>query len=135
MTNDKPDKPLRVAVWAAVSTKEQAEDDKDSLPTQVAEGRAWAKGMGGQVVATYWVPGHSRQYGFYDDAARDMPAYRLLREDAEGGKFDVLWCRERSRLGRTRALIAQVEYIVEEEGNAEVYSAAMPHQIGQKNAP
>ena len=90
-------KPLRVAVWAAVSSREQAEDDKDSLPSQEREGRAWAEAAGGQVVAAYRVPGHSRQYGFYDDAARDIEAYRLLREDARNGNFDVLWCRERSR--------------------------------------
>lgn len=126
------DKPLRVAIFASVSSPQQAEEDKDSLPSQIRDGRAWAEARGWRVVAVYEVPGHSRQYGFYDDAARDIPAYGQLREDARNGKFDVLWCRDRSRLGRTRSLVAQVEYVVEAGGGAEVYSAAMPHAVGKR---
>lgn len=54
---------LRVAIWAAVSDPGQATIDKDSLPSQVRDGRAWAESVG-QVVAVYEVPGHSRHYVF-----------------------------------------------------------------------
>lgn len=118
-----------MAIFASVSTPQQATTDKDSLPSQVRDGQAWAEGVGGQVVAIYRVPGHSRKYIFFQNAEREIPAYRELRSDCEVRAFDVLWCRARDRLGRTDALIAQVEALVANAG-AEVYSAAMPHQLG-----
>jgi DNA invertase Pin-like site-specific DNA recombinase len=121
---------LRVALFASVSSPQQATVDKDSLPSQLRDGAAWADGVGGQVVITLHVPGHSRKYIFFQDAERDVPAYRELREACERRDFDVLWCRARDRLGRTDALIAQVEALVANAG-AEVYSAALPHQLGQ----
>jgi DNA invertase Pin-like site-specific DNA recombinase len=118
----------RIAIWAAVSTPEQATVDKDSLPGQVRDGREWADGVG-DVVAVYEVPGHTRQYIHFHEAAEEMDAYRDLERDAANKAFDVLWCRERSRLGRTRALIHTVEAVVSQSG-AEVYSAKTPHVIG-----
>jgi hypothetical protein len=70
----------RIAIWAAVSTPEQTTVDKDSLPGQVRDGRAWADGMG-DVVAVYEVPGHSRQYIHFHEAAEDIPAYAQLERD------------------------------------------------------
>jgi len=37
-----PHRPLRVAIWCAVSSKPQAAEDKDSLTDQERRGRAWA---------------------------------------------------------------------------------------------
>jgi DNA invertase Pin-like site-specific DNA recombinase len=122
----------RIALWCAVSTPEQANVEKDSLPTQEADGREWAGGLSADVVRVYSVPGHSRKYRVYYDAEADMEAYRQLRLDCEVQAFDVLWCRNRNRLGRTLALIAQVDSFVREVGMAEVYSAAMPHQLGRQ---
>jgi DNA invertase Pin-like site-specific DNA recombinase len=118
----------RIAIWAAVSTPEQATVDKDSLPGQVRDGREWANGVG-DIVAIYEVPGHTRQYIHFHEAAENMDAYAQLERDAASRAFDVLWCRERSRLGRTRALIHTVEAVVSQSG-AEVYSAKTPHVIG-----
>lgn len=127
------DRPLRVAIWAAVSTPEQAQIDKDSLPAQERDGRAWADLKGAEVVRVYSVPGHSRKYLFFEDAAAAMEAYRELRADVEAGTFDVLWTRHRDRLGRTMGLIATVDGLVR-SGGAEVYSAAMPHSIGHSSS-
>jgi DNA invertase Pin-like site-specific DNA recombinase len=122
----------RIAIWAAVSTPEQATVDKDSLPGQDRDGRAWAEKNDYDVVATYEVPGHSRQYIHFHEAAEDIPAYAQLEQDCTDKAFDVLWCRERSRLGRTRALIHTVEAVVAESG-AEVFSAKTPHEIGKSS--
>lgn len=122
-------KPTRIAIFASVSSPRQASIEKDSLPGQLRDGRAWADSIAAHVVATFQVPGHTRRDIFFQDAERDIPAYRALRHACEKRSFDVLWCRERSRLGRTDALIAQVEALVANAG-AEVYSAAIPHQIG-----
>jgi DNA invertase Pin-like site-specific DNA recombinase len=116
---------LRVAVWAAVSTKPQATEDKDSLPSQIRDGRTWAESNNGGVVATYKITGHSRSYIFLEQAADEMDAYRQLLTDCQSQKFDVLWCRGRDRLGRTDALIAQVEAVVREIGAAQIYSATL----------
>ncbi|MBD3305302.1 hypothetical protein GF348_02935 [candidate division KSB3 bacterium] len=124
MTNT-PNKPPRVAVWSAVSSKPQAQEHKDSLQSQLRDGRAWAKEQGGDVVATYQIPGHTRSYIFLETAAEEMDAYRQLMDDCAEQRWDVLWCRGRDRLGRTDALIAQVEAVVREIGGAQIYSAAI----------
>jgi DNA invertase Pin-like site-specific DNA recombinase len=122
----------RIAIFAGVSTPQQASIEKDSLPSQIRDGKLWADSIGGDVVAVYEVPGHTRKYIFYHDAEADMEAYRRLREDAEDGRFDVLWCRSRDRLGRTTTLIHQIEAIVA-NADGEVYSAAVPHAIGESS--
>jgi hypothetical protein len=102
---------LRIAVWAAVSSQAQLQN-KDSLASQKRDGRLWADQVGGRVTHVLEVAGHSRSYIFFQDAAAAMPAYRELRRACEERAFDVLWCRSRDRLGRTDALIAQVEALV-----------------------
>ena len=124
--------PRRIALWLAVSTPEQAQIERDSLPTQESDGREWASALNSDIVRVYSVPGHSRKYRVYYDAEDEIEAYRQLRLDCEVQAFDVLWCRNRNRLGRTLALIAQVDSFVREVGMAEVYSAAMPHQLGKQ---
>jgi hypothetical protein len=47
--------PLRVAIWAAVSSKPQASEDKTSLQDQEAAGREFAAALGAQAVAVYQV--------------------------------------------------------------------------------
>ena len=123
----------RIAIWLAVSTEAQAADDKDSLPAQLRDATEWAEANEYPVVATFEVPGHTRSYIRFSDAATEIPAYKQLETACQARGFDVLWCRERSRLGRTRALIATAEAIVAEAG-AEVFSAKMPHRIGAASA-
>jgi len=118
----------RVAIWCAVSSPQQARIDKDSLPSQERDGRAWADENDYVVAAVYKVPGHTRKYVLYTDAAEAMPIYKRLIEDAEDGKFSALWCRARDRLGRTDALIATVEGLLAEH-DVDVYSAFMPHSL------
>jgi DNA invertase Pin-like site-specific DNA recombinase len=125
------DKPLRVGVWSAVSSKAQAAEDKVSLATQAQLAHKLAETIGGEVVASYTVPGHTRSLVFWSEAERTMPAYRQLREDVEAHRFDLLWCLDVDRLGRDPALIQQVISLVERNG-AEVYISTMPHVIGQK---
>jgi len=46
-----PDRPLRIAIWCAVSSKPQAAHDKDSLADQERQGRAWAAMAGENFLA------------------------------------------------------------------------------------
>lgn len=125
------DRPLRVAIWSAVSSKPQAE--KTSLSDQEEAGRRFAASLDGHVVAAYVVPGHSRDLIFWTDAEENIPAYRQLREGCERGDFDVLWALDPDRLGRDPALSSQVISLVEKSG-AEVYLASAPHPVGQATA-
>ncbi len=75
------ERPHRVAIWAAVSSAEQATPDKTSLAEQERLGREFAGAIGGQVVRVYCVPGHSRDLVLWAEAEQHMPAYRELRQD------------------------------------------------------
>jgi len=130
---DNPPKPLRVGIWAAVSTKPQAGPDMASLPDQERLGREFAAAVGGQVVATYLVPGHTRRYIFLQDACQEMDAYSRLVDDVAAGRINCLWVFDENRLGRTLALIAQVAAVVE-QGGAELYVHTSPHVLGQPTA-
>jgi DNA invertase Pin-like site-specific DNA recombinase len=123
---------LRIGVWAAVSSRPQADESKESLPAQVGQGERFAAEHGGEVVATYRVPGHSRDYIFYSEAEQTMPAYAELRQDVHAGRLDVLWALDADRLGRDPALVQQVISLVE-KGGGEVYLANSPHVLGSKS--
>ena len=124
-----PDRPPRVAIWCAVSSQPQA--DRVSLADQERQGREFAQAIGGDVVAVYMVPGHSRDLIFYTDAEAEMRAYRDLHHDVEAGHIDVLWGIDIDRLGRDPALSQQVISLVEKHA-AEVYLASAPHTLGSK---
>lgn len=137
---DREKRAWRVGIWAAVSSKQQAGDDKISLQVQRQLGREFAEAIGGQVVRIYAVPGSSRDITFWDDAASEMPAYRQIREDCGDQLFDVLWVYDADRLGRDPALSNQLVSLVEkrtpsdltESGYAEVYIHTMGHPVGRK---
>ena len=54
--------PLRAILLAAVSAKDQAEDDKFSLDAQVSDGMAAAAKNGWTVTDVIRIEGHSRNY-------------------------------------------------------------------------
>jgi DNA invertase Pin-like site-specific DNA recombinase len=67
-------------------------------------------------IAILRVPGHSRSYIFYQDAARDIPAYQKLLDIFRGQKSvkpKMLLTMARDRLGRN-ALATQVEALCDE---------------------
>ncbi len=126
-----PNQPLRIGIWCAVSGKPQAAPDKVSLEDQESAGRRLADAVGGQVVAIYSVPGHTRDIWRWEEAEQAMDAYRRLRQDAEGHRLDLLWAFDVDRLGRDPALGQQVISVVERNGG-EVYLESAPHPIGHK---
>lgn len=97
---------MRAVIWAAVSSEPQAE--RVSLEQQEAEARAWCEAQGHEVRGVLSVPGHTRGYVEYSQAAADIPAYRELRRLLEERAFDVLVARSPDRLGRTAGLVHQV---------------------------
>jgi len=125
------DRPLRVALWCAVSSVAQAGADKVSLPEQRRIGEEFAHSLNAQICGIYEVPGHSRDIIFFEDAAQQMPAYRDLRDDVLAGRLDVLHVVDPDRLGRDPALCQTVISMCEKNG-CEVYFGSSPHVIGQK---
>lgn len=126
---EQPPAGYRIGLWIAVSSRPQANPEKESLPEQRRLGEAFAQDVGGQVVRTYEIPGLSRDYVLWDEAQDAVPQYRWLREDLEAGRLDVLWCYDTDRLGRTAALIQQVLGLAARNG-CEVYISTAPHQLG-----
>ena len=117
---------MRTIVWAAVSSKPQLKGD--SLPDQEKDARSAAGQFGWDVTEVLSVPGESRSHIFYQDAEADIEAYRRFREICSRKAADVLICRGRDRLGRSDALIAQVEALAHQAG-IQIYSLAMPTHI------
>ncbi len=122
--------PWRVGLWCAVSSRPQAGEEKESLPAQERAGYDFARAVGGEVIRVYSVPGHSRDYVFWHEAEKEMPAYLQVREDLEAGRLDVIHCLDSDRLGRDPALI-QTFYSLAERHGCEIYDASMPHPLGQ----
>ena len=121
---------MRCLLWAAVSSKPQADETKDSIPTQISAGRELIEQNEGwhEVRDPLVIPGHSRNYIFLADAAVDMPPYSSLMTLAREGQIDLLICRGRDRLGRTDALVAQLEEYLASY-NVQILSMSMPTRV------
>jgi len=121
---------MRCVIWAAVSSPGQASEEKDSIPSQIEAARELIQRSDGwhEVQEPLVIPGHSRSYIFLADAAADMPVYTDLMQLARQGEIDLLVCRGRDRLGRTDALIAQIEEYLASY-NVQVLSLSMPTKI------
>ena len=121
---------MRCLIWAAVSSKPQAADEKDSIPSQIEASRELVERNDGwhEIGEPLIIPGHSRSYIFLAEAAVDMPVYTELMSLAREGEMDLLICRGRDRLGRTDALIAQVEEYLASY-NVQILSLSMPTRV------
>ena len=116
---------FRACIVAAVSTPDQATDDKTSIPSQrkacgeVCQGRGW------KVVAEVLIPGHSRDYNWLDEIIGDCPEYGQLVRLIRSGQVDVVVCRDYDRLWRTDALRAQLTILCREH-RVQVFSLNQP---------
>lgn len=106
--------PIRAALWAAVSSKPQAE--KISNEEQLRLGHVHAAKLGATVVAKLVVPGESRNIVLFEDAARRIPAYAELKRLIDGSEIDVLMYYDISRLGRQSSLSLSVVALCSEAG-------------------
>lgn len=95
---------LRCAIWAAVSSEEQAKSDKDSIPDQQRATRAKVAALGGEVVADLRVE-ESRELLDFTTACTTIDAYSQLRRLVDSKAINLLVFLNRGRLGRTAAVI------------------------------
>lgn len=101
----------RAIIWTAVSSPEQAKDDKTSLESQYRAALAVADREGMIVIDHLSVPGHSRAetdiLSLFDAYAEmGVWAYHKLRAHWQAGDFDVLLAFHPNRLGRSFSVIA-----------------------------
>ena len=99
----------RCVIFAAVSTKPQAEDDRASIPSQIANARDFIERRGWQEVHDpLVVPGRTRSIDFLHEAIEDVPAIADLVRLARQDEIDLVICRDYDRLARTSVLLMQV---------------------------
>ena len=85
---------MRVALYARVSTERQAE--RGTIGSQLAVLRDQVSAAGHDLVGEFVDDGHS-------GARLDRPGLDALRDAAEAGMFEVVWCLSPDRLARVYA--------------------------------
>ena len=85
---------LKAAIYARVSTERQAE--RGTIGSQIEALRAHVATAGDELAAEYRDDGHS-------GARLDRPGLDALRDAAETGLFEVVWCLSPDRLARSYA--------------------------------
>ena len=85
---------MRAAVYARVSTERQAE--RGTIGSQLEALRTHVRSLGEEYVGEYVDDGHS-------GARLDRPGLDALRDAAEAGLFDVVYCLSPDRLARAYA--------------------------------
>lgn len=125
-------KHLRFLSWRAVSSEEQADDDKESLPDQRNHNEIFVKslatyypGYTGEIVAELEVA-DSRSITLLSDAMQTYPQYATLDEMIRSRRIDAIVCRERNRLGRTFSLVTDIEHLCDKYGIVVVPRTTMP---------
>lgn len=115
---------FRAAIWVAVSTQEQAAEDKVSLEVQeekcrqLIESRDWQETAG-----PYVVPGQSRtRWVNLRDAEQAIPELRAMLDDAQAGRFNLLVLYDFNRL---RDLLDPVSRTLSAYG-CQVYAVSQP---------
>lgn len=103
----------RAVIWKAVSSKEQAEDDRQSLPYQEALAREWCQKNGCTVTQVLELPGHSRSESDVITALEELAeagcfAYQDLRRLWKQKAFDILIVHTIDRLARSKSLFMWV---------------------------
>jgi site-specific DNA recombinase len=85
---------MKAALYARVSTERQAE--RGTIGSQTEALRAHVAAAGDELAAEYCDDGHS-------GARLDRPGLDALRDAAEAGLFEVVWCLSPDRLARSYA--------------------------------
>ncbi len=114
-------------ILAAVSTPEQATDDKQSLDTQENELRAIAHTRAWHVERVLRIPGFSRDYLSWEECAAEMQAEGIsamtdLKRMTENHDYDIFMVRDADRFGRTQALVMQIAETICIRHNLRIYS-------------
>ena len=95
----------RAAIYARVSDKSQAEDDKTSLTEQTTEMEAYCEGKGMTITARYQEVGRGW--------SKKRPEFQRMLADAKRGRFDTIVYWKSDRLSRGMYPAAALMEVVE----------------------
>ena len=95
----------RAAIYARVSDKSQAEDDKTSLTEQTADMEAYCARKGLRIVARYQEVGRGW--------SKKHPEFQRMLAEAREGRFDTIVCWKSDRLSRGMYPAAALMEVVE----------------------
>ena len=97
--------PNRAAIYARVSDKSQAEEDKTSLAEQTADMEDYCARRGLRIVARYQEVGRGW--------SKQRPEFQRMLNEAREGRFDVIVCWKSDRLSRGMFPAAALMEVVE----------------------
>lgn len=92
---------MRAAIMARVSTVEQAEADRHSLPFQLSLMREYVTAKGWELVRTFEIPGESA----FKDYMVERPQFGAAIGAAMAREFDVLVVYDLTRFARNQAVL------------------------------
>ncbi len=98
----------RAAIYARVSDKSQAEDDKTSIGEQLGDMEAYCEERGLEITARYQEVGRGW--------SKSRPEFQRMLADATAGRFDVIVCWKSDRLSRGMYPAAALMEVVEAHG-------------------
>ena len=91
-TTDRKTEMNRAAIYARVSDKSQAEEDKTSISEQIGEMEAYCESKGLTITARYQEVGRGW--------TKKRPEFQRMLADARKGRFDTIVCWKSDRLSR-----------------------------------
>ena len=100
---------MRAALYARVSTPAQGEEDKTSIPEQIARSEQHCQEKGHSIADRYVDIG-------YSGAKSKRPEFQRMLNDAKKGKFDVIVCWKADRLSRGMYPAAALMEVIEPLG-------------------
>ena len=123
---------MKVALYARVSTPNQGEEDKVSIPEQVHRIEKYCQGKGYTITDRYVDVG-------YSGAKSKRPEFQLMLVDAKSNKFDLIVCWKADRLSRGMYPAAALMEVIEPlgirieavEGNLDMNYFAMLSVVGK----
>ena len=104
-TTDRKTEMSRAAIYARVSDKSQAEEDKTSISEQIGEMEAYCEGKGLTITARYQEVGRGW--------TKKRPEFQRMLADARKGRFDTIVCWKSDRLSRGMYPAAALMEVVE----------------------
>ncbi len=103
-TNRQPET-RRAAIYARVSDRSQAEDDKTSIGEQLSDMEAYCEERGYEITARYQEVGRGW--------SKKRPEFQRMLADARDGRFDTIVCWKSDRLSRGMYPAAALMEVVE----------------------
>ena len=95
----------RAAIYARVSDKSQAQEDKTSIAEQISEMEAYCEEKGLRIAARYQEVGKGW--------SKKRPEFQRMLADAKAGRFDTIVCWKSDRLSRGMYPAAALMEVVE----------------------